>query len=98
MDDQTFEDYRILEIKPGATLEELKHAYHELMKVWHPDRFEHDSGLMRKALEKTTQINLAYERLKVVLNSGAGPTSHASQEKDPNYARANELYERGVNL
>jgi outer membrane protein assembly factor BamE (lipoprotein component of BamABCDE complex) len=55
------ECYRILELAPGATQEEVKRSYRELVKVWHPDRFSGDPKLQRKAQEKLKQINLAYE-------------------------------------
>jgi curved DNA-binding protein CbpA len=28
--------YLVLELKPGASLEEIKSAYRDLVKVWHP--------------------------------------------------------------
>ncbi len=57
------ECYRILELAPGATQEEAKRSYRELVKVWHPDRFAGDPKLQKKAQEKLKQINLAYERI-----------------------------------
>ncbi len=57
------ECYRILELTPGATQEEVKRSYRELVKVWHPDRFAGDPKLQKKAQEKLKQINLAYERI-----------------------------------
>lgn len=45
-------------------MEELKKAYRDLVKVWHPDRFGGNPGLQRKAQEKLKEINLAYERLQ----------------------------------
>ena len=30
---------KILELEPGATLEEIKEAYRDLAFVWHPDIF-----------------------------------------------------------
>ncbi len=68
------ECYRILEVEPGATLDEVKRAYRELVKVWHPDRFTHDLNLQRKAQEKLKQINHAYERICAVEPKGV-PTS-----------------------
>jgi DnaJ domain len=31
------DSYRILDLSPGATLEEVKRSYRELVRVWHPD-------------------------------------------------------------
>ena len=53
-------DYRILEIEPGASLEQIRQAYNDQTKVWHPDRFADDIRLQKKAEEKLKQINLAY--------------------------------------
>ena len=57
-------DYTVLGLKPGASSGEIKHAYRDLVKVWHPDRFAHDPALRRKAEEKLKEINEAYGRLK----------------------------------
>jgi hypothetical protein len=39
--------YRMLELEPGASLEQVKQAWRELVKVWHPDRFPNDDKLQR---------------------------------------------------
>ncbi len=57
------ECYRLLDLDPGATDEEVTSAWRDLTKVWHPDRFEHDRDLQRKAEEKLKAINEAYERI-----------------------------------
>jgi len=56
-------DCRILEVEPEASLEEIRQAYRDQTKVWHPDRFPNDIRLQKKAEEKLKQINLAYQRL-----------------------------------
>ena len=61
--DDILESYRILDIGPNASLEEVKRAYRELARVWHPDRFPNDVLLHQKAQEKLKQINIAYERI-----------------------------------
>jgi len=61
MENILIEAYRTLDIEPGASLEEVKKSYRELVRVWHPDRFTHDPRLQKKAQEKLKQINLAYE-------------------------------------
>jgi hypothetical protein len=52
-----------LELSPGASLAEIKQAYRDLARVWHPDRFS-DPRLARRAQERLTQINLAYAWLR----------------------------------
>jgi GUN4-like/DnaJ domain len=56
--------YQVLEIEVGASQADIKQAYRDLAKVWHPDRFSGDSTLQQKAQEKIKSINAAYEFLK----------------------------------
>lgn len=55
--------YELLGVKPGVSSAEIKAAYRDLAKVWHPDRFAHDERLQKKAQEKLKEINEAYEQL-----------------------------------
>lgn len=55
--------YKILGLRPGASQEEVKQAYRDLVKVWHPDRFSYDLRLQQKAQEKLKEINIAHEKL-----------------------------------
>lgn len=55
--------YQLLDMRPGASDEELKAAHRDLTKVWHPDRFGNDPLLRRKAEEKLKSINEAYETI-----------------------------------
>jgi len=54
--------YEVLGLKPGATQEEIKTAYRELVKKYHPDRYM-DNPLNDLAEEKMREINEAYETL-----------------------------------
>lgn len=58
------ESYRVLELHPQASDEELRRAHRELTKVWHPDRFDHDPQLRRRAEEKLKAINGAFETIR----------------------------------
>lgn len=57
--------YAVLELVPGASAEDVKAAYIDLVKVWHPDRFHGESSRLReKAERKLKEINEAYEKLR----------------------------------
>lgn len=56
--------YRLLDLKPGASLEDARQAHRDLTKVWHPDRFGHDEVLRRKAEEKLKEINEAWKTIQ----------------------------------
>ncbi|MEH2393276.1 MAG: pentapeptide repeat-containing protein [Nostoc sp.] len=57
--------YRILELEPGATLDEVNQAYKDLVFVWHPDRIPKDNlRLQQKAQNKLKAINEAREKLR----------------------------------
>lgn len=75
------ECYRVLEVAPGASLEEVREAWRDLVQVWHPDRFRANSRLHEKAEERLKKINLAYETLK----SGGSPDFLGEAEQAPVY-------------
>jgi Flp pilus assembly protein TadB len=56
--------YRLLDLDPGASDEEVKRAFRDLTKVWHPDRFGNDPQLRQKAEEKLKAILEAYETIR----------------------------------
>ncbi|WP_237766142.1 DnaJ domain-containing protein [Arthrospira platensis] len=37
--------YQLLNVKPGASLQEIKQAYRTLALLWHPDRYPADSHI-----------------------------------------------------
>ena len=55
--------YEVLEIKPGASKDEIKQAYKRLVKKWHPDLFFNQHGMQLQAQEKFKKINEAYTKL-----------------------------------
>lgn len=57
--------YTALEITPSATDEEIKKAYRDMAKKYHPDRVATlGDDIKRKATEKFKAINEAYQTLK----------------------------------
>lgn len=59
------EHYATLGLTNEATAEEVRQAYRDLAKIWHPDRFgEEDTRLRKKAEEKLKQINIAYGHIE----------------------------------
>lgn len=60
--------YEVLGIKENATQDEIKKAYRELVKKYHPDRYV-DNPLKDLAEDKLREINEAYDTL--TKNGGA---------------------------
>lgn len=71
--------YRVLGLEPGASEQEVKEAYRDLTKVWHPDRFsDKDSRLKEKAEARTKELNEAYRNI-----SASGFKSPEPEEPEP---------------
>ncbi len=60
--------YQILNLQPGASLDDVKQAYRNLALIWHPDRYPLDSRLQAEAEQKFKEINYAYVRLRSLLS------------------------------
>ncbi|MCX6609678.1 MAG: WG repeat-containing protein [Acidobacteria bacterium] len=57
--------YSILEVRPMCTSEEVRAAYLDLVKIWHPDRHQTEpERLRRKAEDKLKEIVDAYETIQ----------------------------------
>ncbi len=72
------EALEILALRPGATPVQIKEAYRDLVKVWHPDRFGSDARLRVKAEEKLQRINEAYRVLQSDAGAAAGSAVKAA--------------------
>lgn len=70
------EYYALLGLQPGASATEIKQAYRQLAKQWHPDNFPNDPAQRQQAEETIKQINIAYAALKSL-----DPVSVDSQER-----------------
>ena len=72
--------YEILGLKTGASLDEVKEAYKDMVKVWHPDRFTNEPKLQLKAQEKLKEINDAYQMIQNLLADTHEATGAAEQK------------------
>ena len=62
---ETDSSYKILEIEPSASNEEVKKAYRRMAMKYHPDKVSHLGDEFRKSAdEKFARVNEAYEKIK----------------------------------
>ncbi|MBE0637603.1 MAG: TerB family tellurite resistance protein [Bacteroidales bacterium] len=60
-----FNNYKILEITPDASDEEIKKAYRQMALKYHPDRLSHlGPEVQQSAKEKFQELNAAYNAIK----------------------------------
>lgn len=64
--------YKVLGVSPNASDEEIKRAYRNLAKKYHPDRNPGD----KEAARKMQEINTAYEQIKNPEKAGRGSSSY----------------------
>ena len=62
---ETNSSYKILEIDPSSTNEDVKKAYRRMAMKYHPDKVSHLGEEIRKSADdKFTMVNEAYEKIK----------------------------------
>lgn len=55
--------YKVLGVSPNATDDEIKKAYRELARKYHPDNYT-DTNLAELAEEKMKEVNEAYDQIQ----------------------------------
>ena len=58
--------YRLLRVGPDASLEDIKKAYRERMRFFHPDGHRDDPGRRAIAEAESKEINEAYKTLSEI--------------------------------
>jgi len=69
----------ILGLSSNTSLADLKRAYREQVKLWHPDRYSAGSTMKKMAEKNIQDANLAYALLKRELPPGARGTAQPSK-------------------
>ena len=75
--------YAVLGISESATDAEVKTAYRELAKKYHPDNYQ-DSPLRELATEKMKEINEAYEEIQRMRKEGRSYSSGSTANRGYN--------------
>jgi DnaJ like chaperone protein len=62
---ETDSSYKILELEPSSSNEEVKKAYRKMAMKYHPDKVSHlGEDIKKSANEKFTMVNEAYDKIK----------------------------------
>lgn len=67
--------YSVLGVKPDASDEEVKRAYRELARKYHPDNYQ-NNPLADLAEEKMKEVNEAYEAITRIRSGGSASGSY----------------------
>ena len=82
--------YSILGVSQGATDEEVKNAYRNLARKYHPDNYDDNNPLKELAKEKMQEINAAYDEIQ--RNRSESERSNSSSNNSYGSSYSNNSY------
>jgi curved DNA-binding protein CbpA len=88
--------YEILGVREGANKEEIKKAYRELAKKYHPDQYG-TNPLKDLAEEKMREVNEAYEYLMKNTSDSYSNTSYSTKSEQSRKEYTGSSYNTGTN-
>lgn len=81
--------YEVLGISPGASEEEIKRAYRDLARKYHPDNYA-DNPLADLAQEKMKEINEAYDALTKAQSAASSNAGYGYSSGYRTYSQTGE--------
>ena len=86
--------YSVLGVDPNASDEEIKRAYRELARKYHPDHYA-DNPLSDLAADKMKEINEAYDQIMNSRRSGKSSNSSSGYTASGEYKDVRDMINRG---
>lgn len=88
--------YKILGVSPSASDDEIKAAYRELAKKYHPDNYA-NNPLGDLANEKMTEVNAAFDEIMNSRRGGSayGSSSYGYAQGSSDYSQIRSLIQSG---
>lgn len=80
--------YKVLGVSKNASDDEIRSAYYELVRKYHPDNYGEDNPLKDLANEKMQEVNEAYDKIQELRKKGEEKSSDNSY-----YSGSSRYYE-----